>query len=60
MTFELVGYCGDLPKDLGLKSHRRSWFKYVFAPFKASNFAGLKDEYNENLDLTRANETRIL
>ncbi|TGO17631.1 hypothetical protein BTUL_0016g00990 [Botrytis tulipae] len=45
MTFELVRYCDSLLQDLGLKSHRRGWFKDLFAPFVASNFAGLKDEY---------------
>ncbi|KAF7952365.1 uncharacterized protein EAE97_001862 [Botrytis byssoidea] len=45
MTFELVGYCDSLLQDLGLISHRRGWFKDLFAPFVASNFAGLKDEY---------------
>lgn len=45
MTFELVGYCDSLLQDLGLKSHRRGWFRDLFAPFVASNFAGLKDEY---------------
>lgn len=47
MTFELVGYCDSLLQDLGLKSHRRGWFKDLFAPFVASNFAGLKDEYSK-------------
>ncbi|KAM0140659.1 hypothetical protein ACHAO1_002345 [Botrytis cinerea] len=47
MTFELVGYCDSLLQDLGLKSHRRGWFKDLFAPFVASSFAGLKDEYSK-------------
>jgi dimethylaniline monooxygenase (N-oxide forming) len=44
-TFELVGYTDLLLQQLGLSSHRRGWFKDLFAPMVARNFAGLKEEY---------------
>lgn len=45
MTFELIGYCDTLLKDLGLWSHRKGWFKDVFAPVWAKDFAGVKKEF---------------
>ena len=47
MTFELVGYTDRLLEQLGLKSHRKGWFKDLFAPCVASDLVGLKKEYIE-------------
>ena len=45
ITFELVGYTDKLLEQVGLKSHRKGWFKDYFEPCKQSDFKGLKDEY---------------
>ena len=45
MTMEAIGYTDRLLEQLGLRSHRRGWFRDLFFPFKASTFAGLQDEY---------------
>lgn len=45
MTFESIGYCDLLLKDLGLCSHRKGWFKDLFAPAWATDFAGLSAEF---------------
>ncbi|CAG8952777.1 hypothetical protein HYFRA_00009022 [Hymenoscyphus fraxineus] len=47
MTFELIGYTDTLLKDLGLKSHRKGWFKDLFSPLWARDLAGLKPEFME-------------
>ncbi|TAQ85770.1 hypothetical protein B7494_g5910 [Chlorociboria aeruginascens] len=45
LVFETMGYIDGLLEDLGLVSHRRGWFKDLFGPFLATQFAGLKEEY---------------
>ena len=50
MTFELVGYTDRLLEQLGLKSHRKGWFKDLFEPCKASDFKGLREEYLEKYE----------
>jgi len=45
ITFELVGYTDRLLEQLGLKTHRKGWFKNWFEPCRQSDFRGLKDEY---------------
>lgn len=45
MTFELIGYTDTLLKDLGLNSHRKGWFKDLFSPLWARDFAGLEPEF---------------
>ena len=45
MTFELVGYTDRLLEQLGLKAHRKGWFKDLFEPCRASDFKGLEEEY---------------
>ncbi len=45
ITFELVGYTDRLLEQLGLKAHRKGWFKNWFEPCRQSDFSGLKDEY---------------
>lgn len=52
MTFELIGYCDTLLKDLGLRSHRKGWFKDLFAPTWAKDFGGLKAEFMEKYGYT--------
>jgi dimethylaniline monooxygenase (N-oxide forming) len=47
MLFELIGYCDILLKDLGLGSHRKGWFKDLFAPAWAKDFAGLNAEFRD-------------
>ena len=50
MTFELVGYTDRLLEQLGLKSHRKGWFKDLFEPCMASDFRGLREEYLEKYE----------
>lgn len=50
MTFEAIAYSDGLLEQLSLRSHRKGWFKDLFVPFKATNFAGLKDEYIERYE----------
>ena len=50
MTFELVGYTNRLLEQLGLKSHRKEWFKDLFKPCKASDFRGLREEHLEKYE----------
>lgn len=45
MTFELIGYMDTLLKDLGLRSHRKGWFKDLFAPILARDLKCLKEEF---------------
>ncbi|KAL8703559.1 MAG: hypothetical protein Q9201_003263 [Fulgogasparrea decipioides] len=45
ITFDLVGYTDQLLKQLGLKTHRKKWFKNWFEPCRQSNFRQLKNEY---------------
>lgn len=45
LTFEAIGYCDELLRDLGLSSHRKGWWSNLLKPFKASDYSGLKDEY---------------
>ena len=45
MTFELVAYTDQLLEQLGLKSHRKGWFKDLFEPCVQSDLVGLKEEY---------------
>jgi dimethylaniline monooxygenase (N-oxide forming) len=45
MTFEHMGYNDTLLKDMGLRSHRKGWFKDLFAPTLASEYKGLKAEF---------------
>jgi len=45
LTFETLGYTDDLLKHMGLKSHRKGWFKDLFAPVMGRNFEGVKGEY---------------
>jgi dimethylaniline monooxygenase (N-oxide forming) len=47
ITFELIGYTDGLLSTLGLTSHQRGWFKHLFGPLVATDFAGLKNEYIE-------------
>jgi len=47
MTFELIGYTDMLLADMGLCSHRKGWFKDLFAPCWARDFGGLKAEFIE-------------
>jgi len=45
MPFEMIGYLDTLLGDLGLKSHRKGWFKDLFSPYWAKDFMGLKGEF---------------
>lgn len=54
MTFELIGYTDTLLRDLSLTSHRRGWFKDLFAPFFARNFSKLGDEFSKRFGYTKA------
>ncbi|EHK99190.1 hypothetical protein M7I_5023 [Glarea lozoyensis 74030] len=45
ITFELFGYTDGLLETLGLTSHKKGWFKNLFASIFAKDFVGLKDEY---------------
>ena len=50
MTFELVGYTDRLLEQLGLKTHRKGWFKDLFEPCRVSDFRGLEEEYKEKYE----------
>jgi len=54
MTFELIGYTDTLLADMGLSSHRKGWFKDLFVPCWASDFAGLKAEFVEKYGYDKA------
>ena len=54
MTFELIGYTDMLLADMGLSSHRKGWFKDLFAPCWASDFKGLKAEFIEKYGYSEA------
>ena len=45
MVFELITYTDNLLHEVGLSSHRKSWLKDIFAPTRATDLTGLKDEY---------------
>jgi hypothetical protein len=45
MDFKSIGYCDMLLKDLGLSSNRKGWFRDLFAPAWAKDFAGLSTEF---------------
>ncbi|CAL5870399.1 uncharacterized protein PFLUO_LOCUS4635 [Penicillium psychrofluorescens] len=45
MTFELVGYTDVLLKDMGLRTHRKGWFKDIFSSVWARDFRSLKAEF---------------
>lgn len=45
MTFELIGYTDTLLKDMGLRTHRKGWFKDIFSSLWARDFGGLKAEF---------------
>ena len=55
MTFELVGYTDRLLEQLGLRTHRKGWFRDLFEPCRAADFKGLKDEYLEKYEKKKAN-----
>lgn len=52
MTFELIGYLDTLLQDLGLSSHRKGWFKDLFSPCWARDFAGLEAEFMKRYGYT--------
>lgn len=43
--FESNFYLDRLLQEVGLKSHLKGWFSHYFAPSKAQDLSGLKDEY---------------
>ncbi|MCJ1246719.1 monooxygenase [Trapelia coarctata] len=45
MTFELVGYTDSLLKEVGLRSHRKGWWRDLFEPCTAKDLRGLREEY---------------
>jgi hypothetical protein len=45
MVFDLIGYADRLLQEVGLSSHRKGWFGNLFAPAKARDIQGLRDEY---------------
>ena len=45
MAFEQAGYTDDLLAEVGLKSHRKAWWKDFWAPARPEDFGGLRDEY---------------
>ncbi|ESZ96876.1 putative dimethylaniline monooxygenase [Sclerotinia borealis F-4128] len=47
MTFEVFGYMDTLLNDLGLTSHRKGWFKDLFAPLWEKDLAGLNAEFSK-------------
>ncbi|TVY93237.1 FAD-dependent monooxygenase [Lachnellula willkommii] len=49
MTFELIGYLDLLLGDMGLRSHRKGWFGYLFAPLWAKDLGGLRGEFVKKL-----------
>lgn len=60
ITFEMVGYTDRLLEQLGLKTHRKGWFRDCFEPCRQSDFRGLRDEYvarYENPSITAAATT---
>ncbi|PQE08057.1 hypothetical protein CJF32_00008143 [Rutstroemia sp. NJR-2017a WRK4] len=53
MTFELIGYMDLLLHNLGLTSHRKGWFKDLFAPIWAKDLGNLKAEFTEKFGYTK-------
>lgn len=47
MIFELIGYMDLLLRDLKLNSHRKGWFKDLFAPLWAKDLKGLRGEFEK-------------
>lgn len=47
LTFDFIGYIDTLLNDLGLNSHRKGWFKDLFAPMWSKNLGGLKAEFSK-------------
>lgn len=45
LHYDMIGYTDKLLKEVGLMSHRKSWWRDVFEPCRASDLAGLRDEY---------------
>ncbi|KAF7885626.1 uncharacterized protein EAF02_004135 [Botrytis sinoallii] len=57
LIFDFIGHIDTLLKDLGLTSHRKGWFKDLFAAMWAKDLRGLqaelwkKFEYNDTVKL---------
>lgn len=51
--FELIWYTDFLLAEVGLKSHRPSWWKWAYwvEPCLARDFAGIKEEYKRKFGL---------
>lgn len=45
MAFEQAGYTDKLLAEVGLKSHRKTWWRDFWAPARPEDFRGLKEEY---------------
>ena len=49
MHYDVIAYTDALLLELGLTSHRKTWFKDFFSPCFASDLKDLVNEYKENL-----------
>ena len=45
MAFEQAGYTDRLLAEVGLKSHRKAWWRNFSAPARPEDFKGLREEY---------------